>query len=157
MSTILKTKVSQMSTDPVARMHAQKRMRRAMETTVRNTNFASAPGAASHAVGYALHPSVDFLHRVLALMTAFVAVFGAYGILDREFGAATLGAVVYSASAGAALGGIFIGATTECEYRTERIHALSALKKCCFPLVLRRVQRFRCPLEKMSAEHTYDR
>lgn len=115
-------------------MHARKRMHRAMATTVRNANFVSTPGMSSHAVGYALHPSVDFLHRILALMAAFIVVFGAYGILDREFGSATLDAVVYSASAGAAVAGKFLGTTAECDYRSERINALSALKNMLFSL-----------------------
>ena len=44
---------------------------------VQHAGLISTPGLNAHALSYAIHPGVDFFHRVVALMTAFVLVFGA--------------------------------------------------------------------------------
>ncbi|MFZ2555642.1 MAG: hypothetical protein WAX57_02280 [Minisyncoccia bacterium] len=108
---------------------------RAIVGAVRNANLISTPGAASHAFGYIVHPGVDFMHRILALLTAFAIVLGGYSFFDREFGAFALDTIVYSASAATAAASIFMGAVPECDSREERTAAVSAFKNAMLSLM----------------------
>lgn len=90
---------------------------------VQHAGILSAPGLNAHALSFVIHPGVDFFHKVIALMTAFVLVFGAYGLFDREFGAAMLQGVAYSAGAAVSLAAVFAGASADCHSNPERMAA----------------------------------
>lgn len=107
---------------------------RAIVSTMRNTQFLGAPGAASHAFGYAINPGVDFVHRILALMTAFVIVFGTYGLYDRGFGLFAIDTLGYSASAAAAFVGTKLGMASGCDPYEQGKAAISSLKITFFSL-----------------------
>lgn len=114
---------------------------RALTEAVRNANLVSTPGAAAHAFGYVIHPGIDFMHRILALITAFSVVLGGYSFFDREFGNFAFETAVYSASAATAAAGVLIGAIPECESRHNRIAAVSAFKNALLSLIDVRIPR----------------
>lgn len=103
------------------------RTQHAVVTTVKHANLWATPGLNAHAVTYAMHPGIDLLHRVVALVTAFVLVFGAYGLFDREFGAAAVDALAYSASGIVAFAAVTIGFSPDCASGTQRMAAAAHL------------------------------
>lgn len=99
------------------------RTQHAVVTTVKHANLWATPGVNAQAVTYALHPSVDFMHRIAALLTAFVLVFGIYGVIDREFGALAVDAVAYAASGTAAFVAVAFGFSPDCTSGSQRMAA----------------------------------
>lgn len=99
------------------------RTQHAVVTTVKHANLWSSPGMNTHAFTYAIHPSVDLLHRITALLTAFILVFGVYGLFDREFGAAAVHAVAYAASGATAFVAVTLGFSPDCTSGSQRMAA----------------------------------
>lgn len=99
------------------------RTQHAVVTTVKHANLWATPGINAQAVTYAIHPGVDFVHRIVALLTAFVLVFGIYGLIDREFGAAAANALVYTASGATAFVAVTLGFSPDCSSDSQRMAA----------------------------------
>lgn len=102
------------------------RAHRTIVTSVKHANLIASPGINAHALSYAVHPSVDFLHRIVALVSALIIVFGAYGLFDREFGSAAVHAFAYSAGGTAAFASVFLGANPECDSAVQRLTAAAS-------------------------------
>lgn len=96
---------------------------RAVTTGVQHAALFSTPGVNMHAISYAIHPGADFLHRLVALITSFVIVFGSYSLIDREFGRIMFAGIAYSSSAIASLAAVLAGAYPDCTSPTERMAA----------------------------------
>jgi hypothetical protein len=103
------------------------RTQHAVVTSVKHANLWATPGVNAQAVTYAMHPGIDLLHRVVALVTAVVLVFGAYGLFDREFGAAAADALAYSASGIVAFAAVSLGFSADCSSGTQRMAAVAHL------------------------------
>jgi hypothetical protein len=99
------------------------RARHAVVTTVKHANLWASPGVNAQAMTYAIHPGVDLFHRAIALITAVVLVFGAYGVIDREFGAAAIDALAYTASGAVAFTAVTLGFSPDCSSGTQRMAA----------------------------------
>lgn len=99
------------------------RAQHAVVTSVKHSNLWATPGINAQAAAYAIHPSLDLFHRAIALVTAIVLVFGAYGLIDREFGAAAVDAVAYSASGAAAFAAVTLGFSPDCTSTSQRMAA----------------------------------
>lgn len=81
------------------------------------------PGINMHAMSYAIHPGTDFIHKLIALLTAFILVFGSYGVFDREFGSAMARGVGDVAHVGASFAAVMVGADPDCDSTGERMAA----------------------------------
>lgn len=99
------------------------RTHRAVATGVRHAGVLSTPGINMHAVSYAIHPGTDFLHRLVALISAIIIVFGGYSLLDREFGAAVAQGISNTAIVAGSFALVLAGSTPECASYTQRMAA----------------------------------
>jgi|GEM_PF-6862825 len=93
---------------------------RVVASSVQRTSLFAAPGLNVHAMGYVVHPWADFFHRIVALVTAFVLVFGIYGLIDRQFGSNLGSVLTYSASHVAAVSVVAVGGAPDCSSFLER-------------------------------------
>jgi len=101
---------------------------RVVASSIQRTSLFAAPGLNVHAMGYVVHPWADFLHRIAALVTAFVLVFGTYGLIDRQFGNLMGDAIVRGTSNAAAASIVLAGGEPDCDSGMERsLAALAAL------------------------------
>lgn len=104
-------------------------VKNAVEGTIRYSALTT-PGVGTHMASYVIHPGVDFLHRLIALMTAIVLVFGTYALIDREFGSTAASLVARAASNLAAVSVVAIGGRPDCTSGAQRFvaSATSALR-----------------------------
>lgn len=96
---------------------------RVVTSSIERTSLFAAPGLNVHAMGYVVHPWADFLHRIVALFTAFVLVFGTYSLIDRQFGSLMGDALASGASNTAAVSSVLTGAPPACDSRIQKTAA----------------------------------
>jgi hypothetical protein len=88
---------------------------------VQHAGLIATPGLNMHAVSYAIHPGIDFLHKAIALFTAFILVFGSYGLIDREFGTKVADTLADGAMGAAAVSSVLIGDEPQCDSRVQTL------------------------------------
>ncbi len=100
---------------------------RVVASSLQRTSLFAAPGLNVHAFAYVVHPWADFLHRIAALLTAIILVFGTYGLIDRQFGNLMGDAIVSGASNAAAASIVLAGGEPDCDSAVQK--GLAALSR----------------------------